>query len=189
MSTRSHIIVKDEETTHYVYHHSDGYLDGVGAEIKDFASNFAKSEYYKNSDIFCRELENWDDSYEYEDCGLHGDEEYLYTVKIKEGTIEVSAQELHCTNIDTGWKEDWVAVPEFTQTFTADIPPISSDKEVISDMMDDFVIVGWPDIQELMAYDDFRENSALIDQNENIGIGSSTYLVSKEWIESLNDEQ
>ena len=50
----------------------------------------------------------------------------------------------------------------------------------------EYEIIGWPDIQEYMEYDDFRENAALIEPNDNMGIGSSTYLVSKEWIESLS---
>lgn len=181
MSTRSHIIVTDGQNTHYVYHHCDGYLDGVGTELKDFTNKFAKSEYYKNSDIFCRELESWDSSYEYEDCGPHGDEEYLYTVKIsKDSTIEVSAQRLHSTKISTGWEEKWVSIPEFTQTFTTDIPSIEA-----TFFEDRFEIIGWPDIQAYMDLEGFEENSTLINQNDNMGIGSSTYLISKNWLKSL----
>ena len=53
--------------------------------------------------------------------------------------------------------------------------------------MEDFEIISWPDIQEYMEYDDFHENAALIESNEELGIGSSTYLVSKEWLESLDE--
>lgn len=51
--------------------------------------------------------------------------------------------------------------------------------------MEDFEIIEWPDIQTFMEIDGFEENSALIEPNENIGIGSSTYLVSKEWLRKL----
>lgn len=54
--------------------------------------------------------------------------------------------------------------------------------------MDNFAIIGWPDIQEYMEEEDFHENAALIEPNDYIGIGSSTYLVSKEWLESLEEE-
>lgn len=54
--------------------------------------------------------------------------------------------------------------------------------------MGNFEIIGWPDIQDLMEEDGFDENTTLINPNYNIGIDSSTYLVSKEWLESLNDE-
>ena len=53
--------------------------------------------------------------------------------------------------------------------------------------MENYEIIGWPDIQELMEEVGFRENSTLIDPNPNMGIDSSTYLVSKEWLESLDE--
>lgn len=56
-------------------------------------------------------------------------------------------------------------------------------------VMEDFIIVGWPEIQAYMELPGFRENSALIEQNDEIGIGSSTYLISKEWEENLNKDQ
>ena len=55
--------------------------------------------------------------------------------------------------------------------------------------MGDFEIIGWPDIQEYMEWSDFRDNAALIDSNEKLGISSSTYLVSKEWLEELNERK
>ncbi len=54
--------------------------------------------------------------------------------------------------------------------------------------MEDYEIIGWPEVQDFMQYDDFFENAALIDSNSNIGIGSSTYLISKEWLESLGED-
>lgn len=50
--------------------------------------------------------------------------------------------------------------------------------------MESFEIIGWPEIQEVMTVDGFEENSALITPNDNLGIGSSTYLVSKEWLKT-----
>lgn len=51
--------------------------------------------------------------------------------------------------------------------------------------MEDFEIIGWPEIQEFMDFHGFKENSTLIESNEKLGIGSSTYLVSKKWLENL----
>lgn len=48
--------------------------------------------------------------------------------------------------------------------------------------MDRFEIIGWPEIQEIMDVEGFEENSASITPNDNLGIGISTYLVSKEWL-------
>lgn len=51
--------------------------------------------------------------------------------------------------------------------------------------MENYTIIEWPEIQEYMDEEGFNENSALIEPNENIGIGSSTYLVSNEWLKTL----
>lgn len=51
--------------------------------------------------------------------------------------------------------------------------------------MDEYEIIEWPDIQSYMELEGFRENSALIEPNDNLGIGSSTYLVSVEWLKSI----
>ena len=53
-------------------------------------------------------------------------------------------------------------------------------------MIEDFEIIEWPDIQAFMDIDGFRENSTLIHPNEHLGINSTTYLVSKEWLNSID---
>ena len=55
--------------------------------------------------------------------------------------------------------------------------------------MEDYAIIGWPEIQSYMELDGFQENSALIDENVHIGIGSSTYLISLDWLASLEEEE
>lgn len=51
--------------------------------------------------------------------------------------------------------------------------------------MEDFEIIGWPEIQAYMDEEGFEENSTLINPNDKLGIGSSTYLVSNEWLKTL----
>lgn len=51
--------------------------------------------------------------------------------------------------------------------------------------MDEYEVIGWPDIQYYMEYEGFKENSSLIEPNDNIGIGSSTYLISVEWLKQI----
>ena len=51
--------------------------------------------------------------------------------------------------------------------------------------MEDYEIIGWPEIQDLMEEEDFDENATLIEPNDSMGISSSTYLVNKEWLESF----
>ena len=55
--------------------------------------------------------------------------------------------------------------------------------------MEDYEIIGWPEIQYFMDLEGFDENATLIEPNDNMGIGSSTYLVDKEWLNSLNEEE
>lgn len=46
--------------------------------------------------------------------------------------------------------------------------------------VDDFTVICWPEVQELMEEEDFYENAALA----NI-YGSSAYFVRKSWLNSL----
>ena len=80
MSTRAHIIVKDANEKHYLYHHSDGYPKGVGAKLRNIFKNLNDEEIFYTADDFCKWISGCDNEYEYEDYGLHGDEEYVYVV-------------------------------------------------------------------------------------------------------------
>lgn len=51
-----------------------------------------------------------------------------------------------------------------------------------------YEVIGWPEIQEYMECDGFEHNTTLIMPNSDMGIEGSTYLVSKEWLESLKEE-
>lgn len=122
MSTRSHIIVEvpEENSTDYVYHHCDGYLDGVGAELKDFIKNEYKPATFTGEE-FCSQLENWDDSYEYENSGPHGDEEFIYYINIdkENNTISISAEEETAAETFTGdWCFGWKTCENFSETIS-----------------------------------------------------------------------
>lgn len=52
--------------------------------------------------------------------------------------------------------------------------------------MEDYIIIGWPEVQCIMDEVDFDKYSTLINQNDIIGIGSSCYLIDKEWYNSIN---
>jgi len=54
-------------------------------------------------------------------------------------------------------------------------------------MEEEFEIIGWPEIEEYMELEDFEANATLIEPNGAMGIDSSTYLVSKKWLDSLCD--
>ena len=53
--------------------------------------------------------------------------------------------------------------------------------------MEDYEIIEWPEIQYFMDIEGFDDNAALIEENDAMGIGSSTYLVSKDWLKSLEE--
>lgn len=46
----------------------------------------------------------------------------------------------------------------------------------------DYIVVTWPYIQELMEIEGFKENSYLINDNKGMeDFGSSAYFVDKTW--------
>ena len=80
MSTRAHIIIKDGSEKHYLYHHFDGYPEGVGAELRNIFKNLTDEERFDGADDFCQWISDHYNGYEYEDYGLHGDEDYVYVI-------------------------------------------------------------------------------------------------------------
>ena len=91
MSTRCHIRIKEGEEQFQLYHHHDGYPEGVGAELKKYlATKNHNGSWY--ADEIANELVKGklvaDDEYEITSC-IHGDEEYVYV-------IDCVAQTLKC---------------------------------------------------------------------------------------------
>ena len=121
MATRSHIVVKDSVNNkeHFVYHHCDGYIEGVGKWLKEFIRDrYNPNEF--TSDEFCKQIEDWDSSFEYEDHGIHGDEEFIYHVEIDNGNrnITVTVEEEHFEKDEEGkWKTWWKNVDEYKELF------------------------------------------------------------------------
>ena len=84
MSTRAHIIIrKSGQDDQFVYHHCDGYPEGVGAELDNVFSNTNFTDVNKA----VQELENYNSQYRHNSYGIHGDEEYLYLVDLDAKTI------------------------------------------------------------------------------------------------------
>jgi DNA-directed RNA polymerase alpha subunit len=54
--------------------------------------------------------------------------------------------------------------------------------------MEDYEIIGWPDIQDIIGKEGFEYYTTLIEPNESMGIGSSTYLVSKAWLDGNEED-
>lgn len=92
MSTRSNIIlVTPDNKAHQFYHHCDGYLSGVGEELRTkLVYSLGMNKVIKDMslyDILLGEIhkdEDYDDEYKSEmseRSRIHGDIEYLYVVK------------------------------------------------------------------------------------------------------------
>ena len=86
MSTRSNIIIKKagQDSQRFVYHHCDGYFEGVGFEIRDniIPKYIKKYKEFSVNDLFV-ELTDYDSQYEKTDA-IHGDIEYLYILEVIE---------------------------------------------------------------------------------------------------------
>ena len=121
MSTRAHIVVISEDEERYVYHHSDGYLEGVGEDLKYFLKDIYKPSDY-SADELCQQLEDWDVSYQYEDSGIHGDEEYIYYIDIYPDKVIISVETAeYAKTADGDWDETWKEIPEFTETIETNV--------------------------------------------------------------------
>lgn len=52
--------------------------------------------------------------------------------------------------------------------------------------MEKFVVVEWPEIQDLMDLEGFEDNAHLINDERGLDkYGSSAYFVSEEWLANL----
>lgn len=56
--------------------------------------------------------------------------------------------------------------------------------------METYVIITWPEVQELMDKEGFSENSSLITDNVMITkYNSNAYFVNKDWLDNLEEEK
>ena len=111
MSTRATIKIIEGEDTVWVYHHCDGYPDGIGSDMKkyldtldywdayDIATDLIKGKKCgATNNIWTGKTTPGDDGYELT-SGQHGDENYGYIIDCDKKTIT-------CYRI--GWDEyDW----------------------------------------------------------------------------------
>lgn len=121
MSTRAHIRVTDGTDTFLLYHHHDGYPEGIGIDIKAYLDKiefFIKPKYcvdqYPSATcianaivkgIYSSLYESVDNGYELTTC-FHGDEEYCYL-------IDCMKRELHCYRV--GWDGPDLWNPHYEQ--------------------------------------------------------------------------
>lgn len=87
MSTRASIRITEGDGQILLYHHCDGYPEGVGSELKEFL----KERKYWYAERIAQGLvtmkNQWNDfPYEPAIC-LHGDEEYVYVIDCDKKTL------------------------------------------------------------------------------------------------------
>lgn len=88
MATRANIVIKAGKKKIYLYHHYDGYPEGIGKDLQAFIEkqngNFEPNELQKK--ILDGEVNGKDDKYEETD-GIHSDVEYIYTIDADKGEL------------------------------------------------------------------------------------------------------
>ena len=88
MSTRCHTIVNKDGHEAFIYRHCDGYPSGAGEDLKAFINeNKDNLENWSVND-FGAELQNYGYGYEFENIGVHGDEDYVYFVDLDNKVLE-----------------------------------------------------------------------------------------------------
>ena len=86
MSTRCNIVIENKNDVLYLYHHFDGYPEGVGAELLEL-QNMLKSN-MTPQDVYDSLVYLYGDGYELTDR-LHGDIEYVYFIKLNDDNAEI----------------------------------------------------------------------------------------------------
>jgi hypothetical protein len=126
MSTRCVIKVKGKTSTLDIYHHHDGYPEGVGAELQKALSDglLARID-AKEKNIYFHGFEfpkvvqtilEISDEYKITD-GIHSDIEYLYTLDLNENTLVCQK----------GYYEDFGTKFVFVQADIIDLTPKFKD--------------------------------------------------------------
>ncbi len=84
MATRCNVLIKQKNQVYYVYHHNDGYPDGVGKELREeIIPGYIKEHkgiIYMGAALYDY-IYDYCDGYEETDS-IHGDIEYLYILTV-----------------------------------------------------------------------------------------------------------
>lgn len=56
--------------------------------------------------------------------------------------------------------------------------------------MNTYIVIQWPEIQDIMELEGFRENSHLINDEQGLELyGSSAYFVNTEWLNRFFEKE
>jgi hypothetical protein len=56
--------------------------------------------------------------------------------------------------------------------------------------MDKYIVITWPEIQDIMGLEGFRDNSYLINDEKGLEeFGSSAYFVNTKWLDKFFEDK
>lgn len=115
MSTRCHVIIRETDdsnsNTKYIYHHCDGYPEGVGSELKKILESCPSYDW----ETIMEKILGYSSQYE-EDRGIHGDEEYIYEIDAK-NTHAI----LKCYSSDGSYRKELIFKETYPKVMRSDL--------------------------------------------------------------------
>lgn len=121
MSTRTTIKLKEKQNEINLYHHHDGYPEGVGADLKDRLNNDKKYwDMYSFANLLIKDN---NDEYELTN-GQHGDEQYAYLIDFDTKTITCYQIGWH----EFEWKDDKIQFKESFDKYKRTYAGVTWDK-------------------------------------------------------------
>lgn len=134
MSTRTNIIIKDsnQPVQRLIYHHCDGYFEGVGCEIKNeiIPIYIDNHKSFHVNDLWA-EIIDFDEQYMNSEC-IHGDIEYLYMLEV----ISDSVLKFKCWSVPCFGTYDYTINENCALIYEADIFINGRKKVIVNECQD-----------------------------------------------------
>lgn len=134
MSTRTNIIIKDsnQPVQRLIYHHCDGYFEGVGCEIKNeiLPIYIDNHKSFHVNDLWA-EIIDFDEQYMNSEC-IHGDIEYLYMLEV----ISDSVLKFKCWSVPCFDTYDYTTNENCALIYEADIFINGRKKVIVNECQD-----------------------------------------------------
>ena len=115
MSTRAHIRIYGDDKEWMLYHHHDGYPDGIGIDLKSIVDIIYDNPKQGIEKLINNELGLHDLGYEETEC-LHGDEEFVYVINCYDRIIKCYKKGKNDQFGDCLMREKEVRIPEISET-------------------------------------------------------------------------
>lgn len=90
MATRANVIIKHGKEKIHLYHHYDGYKEGVGADLQGYMDKNKGKSAREIADGLVGSGKNNSTGSKYEHTnGVHSDSEFVYTIDLDKGSLRV----------------------------------------------------------------------------------------------------